>query len=169
MWKDHKTLNRIPESISGCLINGSCKVQPYYVRYNGLSGEASALEYSTTEPDKTEISEDIYQTSAGMIEMYDEGEFGGCLKIGGKHICGGNFSTIFEYNGGKYVVDSLSHMATHRFRLIRINDDGTIDVVYSTPDNSPFGVNPPNFGNNSFISCYEAPLFCPCQSVACAA
>ena len=86
MWKDHKTLNRIPESISGCLINGSCKVQPYYVRYNGLSGEASALEYSTTEPDKTEISEDIYQTSAGMIEMYDEGEFGGCLKIGGKQV-----------------------------------------------------------------------------------
>ena len=31
MWKDHKTLNRIPESISGCLINGSCRVQPYYV------------------------------------------------------------------------------------------------------------------------------------------
>ena len=33
--------------------------------------------------------------------MVDEGEFGGALFIGGKMVCGGNFSQIFEHNGIK--------------------------------------------------------------------
>ena len=139
MWKDHKTLNRIPESISGMSIDGDHKPYPYYVRYNGLMKEDSALEYSTEKPEKGKIPEELYQTSAGRIEMYDEGEFGGCLKIGGRHICNGNFSTIFEYNGEKYVVDNLAHMGTHRFGLIRVNDDGTTEMIYRTDDNNPFG------------------------------
>ena len=137
-WKDHKTLKRISESISGFFPDGIHRV-PYYIRQNKTISElGSDIEYSLEKPIEPEIPDEIYHTSAGEIDMSDYGEFGGELRINKKIICNGNFSTIFEYNGEKYVVDSLAHMGTYRFRLIRINNDGTIDTVYSTVDDNPF-------------------------------
>ena len=79
-------------------------------------------------------SAEIFKTSAGEIELCDEGEFGGYLKIGEKVVCNGNFSQIFEYKGEKYVIDDLKHMACYHFRLIQVNDNGTINILYDADD-----------------------------------
>lgn len=129
MWKDHKQLNRISESIAGWHI-GKYTNTPYYIKYNPAVDFANSIEYSLVAPTQQEYPEDLFQTTAGRIEMFDDGEFGGYLAIGGKKVCDGNFSIIFEYAGDKYVIDSLRHMCSGTFRLIRVNDNGTIAVYF---------------------------------------
>ena len=131
MWKDHKQLNRISESIAGWHI-GKYTNTSYYIKYNPAVDFANSIEYSLVAPPQQEYPEDLFQTTAGRIEMFDDGEFGGYLAIGGKKVCDGNFSIIFEYAGDKYVVDSLRHMCSGIFRLIRVNDNGTIEVIYDS-------------------------------------
>ena len=133
MWKDHKTLNRINENISGwgSLSGKPFKHVPYYVRHNPHVAPEKSIEYTTEIQPKVSYPDEIFMTSAGRIDLYDEGEFGGHLEIGGKLVCQGNFSKIFEFKGGKYVIDDLRHIASNRFRLIKVNDNGTIEVVYN--------------------------------------
>ena len=76
----------------------------------------------------------MYQTSVGRIVLCDKGKDGGYLEIGGKQICTGNFSTIFEYNGEKYVVDSSGYNCKFHFRLIQIRDDGSIETIYNSAE-----------------------------------
>lgn len=134
MWEDHKKLRHISESISGCNLDVDFRPVLYYIRDNPLVEPEASLEYSLEKPLPEDVPDEIYQTSAGRIEMEDYGEFGGGLSIGGKHLLYGNFSTIFEYNGEKYVIDSLAHLSTYRFGLFRVNDDGTVEKLYSTAD-----------------------------------
>ena len=139
-WKDHKTLRHISESIAAYRLDEGFISKPYYVREDPLAGPEAPLEYSTEKPQADEIPDEIYHTSVERIELENYGEFGGGLIIGGKLITGGNFSTIFEYNGEKYVVDSHAHMTLHRFGLFRINDDGSIEKIYSTEEYDPRGL-----------------------------
>lgn len=133
MWKDHKTLNRINENISGwgSLSDNPFKHVPYYIRHNPHVDPEKSIEYTTEIQPKVSYPDEIFMTSAGRIDLYDEGEFGGHLEIGGKMVCQGNFSKIFRFKGEKYVIDDLRHMASNRFRLIKVNDNGTIEVVYN--------------------------------------
>lgn len=130
MWKDHKTLNRIDESIAGWYDCKSYRCEPYYIRYNSEARSSQGLEYTTEEQPEVEYPDEIFKISAGEIDLFDEGEFGGHLAIGGKTVCRGNFSQIFEFKGDKYVIDDLHHLLSYTFRLIKVNDNGTIDVLY---------------------------------------
>ena len=131
MWKDHKQLNRISESIAGWHIGKYTKT-PYYIRYNPAVDVTNSIEYTLVAPHEQTYPKHLFQTTVGKIEMFDDGEFGGYLAIGGKKVCNGNFSQIFEYDGEKYVIDSLRHMCSGTFRLIRVNDNGTIEVIYDS-------------------------------------
>ncbi|MDD6657519.1 MAG: hypothetical protein PUE95_09545 [Lachnospiraceae bacterium] len=119
MWKDHKTLNRINENISGWYTGNSYRCTPYYIRYNPEAEFKNSIEYTTEKQPEVEYPDEIFMTSAGKIDLYDEGEFGGHLSIGGKTVCQGNFSKIFEFKGSKYVIDDLRHMMSYTFRLIK--------------------------------------------------
>lgn len=130
MWNDHKTLNRINESIAGWHTDNCYRSEPYYIRYNPNVEIRNSIEYTTEEQPEVDYPDEIFKTSAGEIDLYDEGEFGGHLAIGGKTVCQGNFSKIFEFKGSKYVIDDLRHMMSYTFRLISVNDNGTIDVLY---------------------------------------
>lgn len=125
MWTSYKNLNRIEESIAGWNLGNRQKTLPHYVR-----GNNNEIEYTTKRQPKPKYSEELFNTKAGKIKMVDEGEFGGALFIGGKMVCGGNFSQIFEHNGIKYVIDDLKHMFSMEFRLIQINENGSIEVLY---------------------------------------
>ena len=153
MWEDHKKLRHISESIAGITINGRPAVEPYYIRNNKDVEPEASLEYSLEKPSAKGVPDELYETSAGKIVLCDEGEFGGYLQIGGKQICNGNFSTIFRYNGEKYVVDTLAHMGTYRFRLIRIFDDGSIEVVYNSNEDDYYDT----LGR---VSCAAMDAFC---------
>lgn len=126
MWRNCRELNRIDESISGWNTEETV-LKPYNIRYN-----KDSVEYSTDEESSVEYTSEIFNTSAGEIRLYDKGEFGGHLEIGGKIVSNGNFSYIFEINKHKYTIDSLKHMSCGTFRLIEIFDDGTIKELYNS-------------------------------------
>lgn len=110
--------------------------EPIYVRNNNGKIEYSLdvcqeelidtfLEYK-----KYEVPNEIYQTTIGEIDLYDEGEFGGHLEINKKFIINGNFSHIFMFKNRKFVLDSRQHMACKNFRIIEIFDNGEIEILY---------------------------------------
>lgn len=76
------------------------------------------------------IDDSLLNTKAGKITLSDEGEFGGYLAVGNKTFKYGNFRTIFKFKDRRFTVDSLNHMLMNTFRLIEINDDGTITEIY---------------------------------------
>jgi hypothetical protein len=135
MWRYIREMNRIKESIAGWDYKNNNFSIPYYIRNNENAAPEKSIEYTTDKQPKTEYPDEIFKTSAGEIKLYDEGEFGGKLEIGGKTICSGNFSKIFMYNGEKFVIDDLRHMCSYRFRLIKINDDGTVEEMYNAEEN----------------------------------
>ena len=130
MWKDHKTLRHIKESISGWSEGENPNYQPYYIRMNPEVEPENSIEYTTEKQPEADYPPEIFMTSAGKIDLHDEGEFGGYLAIGGKQVLDGNYSKIFEYCGEKYVIDDLKHMACATFRFARVNDNGTVDILY---------------------------------------
>ena len=132
MRKDYKTLKRIPESIAGY---DSCYPDYCYVRFNPVADSEKAIEFTTDwQPGEfyppERYHEEDYLTSAGYIEMVDNGEWGGYLSIGDKEVLTGNFSRFFVCAGERFAVSSLHHMSLASFGLARIYDDGTAEYIY---------------------------------------
>lgn len=135
MWKNVRSMNRIHESISGCNCNGRFRPIPYYVRVNNdVDDPYDSIEYSNEKPEEKKPPKELFRISAGEIQLCDNGEFGGYLKIGNTMIRKGNFSKIFEINGEKYVIDDLRHMCSERFELIKINDNGTCETIFNADE-----------------------------------
>ena len=86
MWEDHKKLRHISESISGYNLGADFRSVLYYIRNNSFVEPEASIEYSLEKPPTEDVPDEIYQTSAGRIELEDYGEFGGGLSIGGKHL-----------------------------------------------------------------------------------
>lgn len=124
MWKTFNELKEQKINISGWYTDNVGLI-PYNVKLQNNN-----VLFTKEKIKEDDISKDIFMTSAGEIDLYDDGEFGGHLEIGGKFICKGNFSQIFEVNNHKYVLDSLKHMTCGTFRLIEIFDNGTVEVLY---------------------------------------
>lgn len=156
-WKNFSELRKIPRSISGKSYKVKLTNITKIKKAISMSGENFGItDYSINEPVKIRLNEgqleyttsdinipgvyeeskvydmgsDIYMTSAGEIDLYDEGEFGGKLCIGGSFKMSGNFKHIFIFKNRKFVIDSLKHMMSRYFKLYEVFDNGNIALIY---------------------------------------
>ena len=82
--ENYKTLHHISRSIAEYYEENRYSPKLYYVRYNAKAIDEESIEYNTIKPKDIKYSNEIFKTSAGEINLYDAGEFGGYLKIGEK-------------------------------------------------------------------------------------
>ena len=133
MWINHKKLNRISGSISGCLYNGKEYRVPHYVRYNpNVRGEDS-LECCADNEGVCNIINGIDGT-VGVVEIVHKTDAEDCITVNNKAVSTGRFSSLFEYGGYVYVIENYDDMGVCSFRLLKIIGTQTVETVVDSKD-----------------------------------
>lgn len=133
MWINHKRLNRIFGSISGCLYNGKEYRVPHYVRYNpNVRGEDS-LECCVNNEGVCDVINRL-EVSYGVVEIVHKTDAEDCIMVNDKIVSTGRFLSLFEYDGYVYAIENYDDMDVCSFRLLKIVDAQAVETVVDSKD-----------------------------------
>lgn len=135
MWINHKKLNRISGSISGCLYNGKEYKVPHYVRYNpNVRGEDS-LECCANNEGVCNIINRL-EVSYGVVEIVHKTDAEDCIMVNDKVVRTGRFLSLFEYDGYVCAIENCTNMnmGICSFRLLKVVNTQTIETAGDSKD-----------------------------------
>ncbi len=96
-----------------------------------IESESGELTWKAVEQLPVHKSEFNFNSSLGLFQSCNRGEFGGIL-ITPKHNIPGNFSNLFEFNNKVYAIDSLNHMGIGHTRIYEFDKELNANTLFET-------------------------------------